>query len=134
MPTDVIANINYLDRQKRYLSEKPFSWSSELACLPDLPSSNHVTVPHPVKIHDLRGSSPAHLDTHGFTVVQAKTSLRPEDMSNEALIEATYYSEIEDLLWREIPGLTGIAIFGHQVLAIFQLPSFVSLSSPLTSN
>lgn len=34
-------------------------------------------------------------------------------MDDEALIEDTYYAEVEDLLWRQFPDISGIAFLGY---------------------
>ncbi|CAD6441552.1 8cb51d38-37e5-4b3e-8cad-3d6bbc0c8fb8 [Sclerotinia trifoliorum] len=77
--------------------EKPFNWSSELAGLPGLPDSNHLVTPQTVTIQDI------------------PTSLKPEHFNNEDIVEASYYSEIENLLWKERADLTAIAVLGHQL-------------------
>lgn len=115
MNSDIVSKVYYLDRAERFQVEKPFNWSTELDVLNGLPKSNHLVTPHAVTIHDINDGTHTSLDTHGFAFVKSTTFLNREDFDNEALIEATYYSEIEDLLWRERPDISGIAFLGHQV-------------------
>jgi len=111
---DITSNIYYLDRDERFQTEKPFSWSAELAFLPGLPPSNHIFTRHLTKIRDVRGRDFTDVDTQGFTFIQLPTSLKPEEMDNEALVEAIYYPEIEDMLWSQFPDISRIAFLGHQ--------------------
>ncbi|KAI9656532.1 MAG: hypothetical protein M1821_004739 [Bathelium mastoideum] len=115
MAGDVASRIYYLDRAERFEREKPFNWSTELAALPNLPESNHVVSPQSVIVHDIRERSPASLDVEGFAFVKSPTSLKPDDFDDEATIETRYYSEIEELLWKEYPQFTGMAFLGYQV-------------------
>ncbi|KID60292.1 methyltransferase, partial [Metarhizium brunneum ARSEF 3297] len=111
----ITSNIYHLDRAKLYETEKPFNWSAELACLPGLPGSNHVFTSQTVNINNVRGCTPPSLDTQGFEFVKSTTSLKPEDFDNDNLIQTTFYSEIEKVLFEQLPDVTAVAFLGHQV-------------------
>lgn len=115
MMDKITSKIYHLDRAKLYETEKPFNWSAELACLPGLPGSNHVFTSQTVNINDVRGCTPPSLDTQGFEFVKSTTSLKPEDFDNDNLIQTTFYSEIEKVLFEQLPDVTAVAFLGHQV-------------------
>lgn len=115
MSGDITSNICYLDRDERFETEKPFSWSTELAFIPGLPPSNHISTQHLAKIRDVRGCDSTNLDTQGFAFLRVPTCLKPEEVGDEALVESIYYAEIEEMLWSRFPDISRIAFLGHQV-------------------
>lgn len=114
MSGDITSNICYLDRDERFQTEKPFSWSTELAFIPGLPPSNHISTHHLAKIRDVRGCESINLDTQGFAFLHVPTCLKPEEVDDEALVESIYYAEIEEMLWSQFPDISRIAFLGHQ--------------------
>lgn len=115
MGGDIVSKICHLSRSERFSTEKPFNYSAELAILPGIPPSNHEVSFEPVTVHDVREYESPRLETHGFTFSKSQTGLSSEDFDDEALVERVLYPELEDLLWKERPDLSGIAFLGHQV-------------------
>ncbi|HEX6242778.1 MAG TPA: CmcJ/NvfI family oxidoreductase [Polyangiales bacterium] len=101
----VEAELNYLDHD----GTRPVTYAFPAPA--GKPQSSVKPLPRRVRIEDGRLASPSpSLDTHGFTLLRAPTSV--VDFRDEAAIRGAYYAEAEAILKRAT-GAAKVVIFDH---------------------
>ncbi|KAI5853291.1 hypothetical protein GGS23DRAFT_608388 [Durotheca rogersii] len=87
----VNADMHFLGRLEKYLSEKPYS----LRYPPSdkIPQSNVEREKHILTITSIRGLGDLGIDTYGFDVIILNSKMKYEDFSSEESIKSIYLSE-----------------------------------------
>lgn len=81
------------------------------------PQRNYIEQPFPVPLTDIRGTEHAFtLDNAALQILSdVPTSTTYETYTDDALIERTYYPEVESLLLTHIPNAHKVVIFDHTI-------------------
>lgn len=113
---DEVATIRYAKPLPLFKEEKPFIILSNLTAGENDPRRTNVEFEDGEEqvIHDIRGrEAEFSLDAHGFQVAHHTTGVRRWNSARD--IEEQYFREVEDLLRREMAGITEIHIFDWRV-------------------
>jgi hypothetical protein len=120
---DEVASFKYFKWQDLYHSVKPYL---ALMDVPEgVPRANFEFEPGPEEIvHDMRGHE------HEFTLDKNAFAVRFHESQvvdfNKDTVEQFYFPEIEDLLRKEIDGISNICFFDWKVSIIQNTPSLLS--------
>ncbi|KAL2833901.1 hypothetical protein BDW59DRAFT_138258 [Aspergillus cavernicola] len=81
------------------------------------PQENYAAIGHQVSLNDIRGhESEYHLDKDAFEPLQNIPSTMSYEMwESDETVKTTYYSEVEDLILKNVPGAHKVAIFDHTI-------------------
>ncbi|MCJ1309173.1 hypothetical protein MMC25_002829 [Agyrium rufum] len=113
---DIETHLPYLSRVNLYETEKPFGADFPVDHFDGAKLSNHVFEQVPITVQDARDRGPFDLDTNGFCVLQAETSLAAVEASNtKTPAIARFLTEIERLLYKSFPGYSRIEVMDFQV-------------------
>ena len=102
----VETTLKYIARDKLYEAEKPYSVEFEIDkhVSADAKQTNHILVSQPVAVTAIEASDNFTLDTHGFCVINARTSLQVDDaLMRPENVEVLYLDEIKDILQDYFP-------------------------------
>lgn len=82
-----------------------------------LPQENYSAVQHQVQLTDVRGhENEYNLDKDAFQVIQSVPSaMTYESWDSDSTVKSTYYPEVEDLLFKNVPGAQKVLIFDHTI-------------------
>jgi len=79
------------------------------------PQRNYTEHPHPVLVSDIRGREREfEVNYHGFGVVSGIDSKEKEFTSDDS-IRTNYYPEVEETIFKHIPGAKRVILFDHTV-------------------
>ncbi|KAL4812938.1 hypothetical protein BDW67DRAFT_169181 [Aspergillus spinulosporus] len=81
------------------------------------PQENYNAVAHKVSLTDLRGHEAEYnLDKDAFAVLQnVPSAMTYESWDSDETVKTTYYREVEDLLFKTVPGTHKVVIFDHTI-------------------
>jgi hypothetical protein len=98
------TTLQYLARDKLYETEKPYSAEFEVEEHNGVKKTNYILSAQPVAIHAIQPSDKFSLDTNGFCIINAKTSLQLQDaLTRPDAVESAYLNEIEAILCERFP-------------------------------
>ncbi|RMJ08400.1 hypothetical protein CDV36_011981 [Fusarium kuroshium] len=101
-PRNFTTSVPYIARDPLYQKEKPFSCDFNHG--DSIFARNHKCHPISITVKDIVSPTEFNLDTHGFCVLKANTSVDPERaLANKREIEVSYSQEIEKLLHENFP-------------------------------
>ncbi|KAL4926671.1 putative methyltransferase [Aspergillus undulatus] len=81
------------------------------------PQENYNAASHEVSLRDIRGhESEYNLDKDAFSVLQnIPSALTYESWDSDETVKTTYYSEVENLILKNVPGAHKVVIFDHTI-------------------
>ncbi|KAK8084483.1 hypothetical protein PG997_005754 [Apiospora hydei] len=86
----VVSEMHYLEQQKLYETEKPYSLRFPPNGIPQLPQSNVKRERHQIQLHSMRQRKDLTLDSCGFELLVSPCSIPYEDFANPQRIQDTY--------------------------------------------
>lgn len=103
-PGRIDTTVQYLARNERYKTEKPYAADFEINEQTGAQKTNHIFSAQRVSITTIEAPDDFDIDTHGFCVVKAKTDLKPEDaLKKPQEVEAAYLNEVKAILHKRFP-------------------------------
>ncbi|KAL2864247.1 uncharacterized protein BJX67DRAFT_361645 [Aspergillus lucknowensis] len=81
------------------------------------PEKNHTAAEHAISVTDIRGhESEYNLDKDAFQPLQhISSAMSYEAFDSDETVKTTYYSEVEDLLLKNVAGAHKVVIFDHTI-------------------
>lgn len=111
---DIRTELMYLVKDARHETEKPYDLRFDAGSA--IPRTNMANESRPVVIHDFRHlQNSRSLQEYGFTSAKIERMLTAAEFSSDKIVEAIYYPEVINLLWRQFPGAAEIKILEHIV-------------------
>ena len=118
------SKVPYIARDPLYNEEKPFSCDFDHS--DSIYATNHKFDWQPIIVKDVVNPDDFNLETHGFCVLKANTSLSPDNaLADKQKIEDSYSGEIEALLRQHFPEYSRIEMMNVVVRQIFISVSFL---------
>lgn len=98
------TTIQHIARDVLYTDEKPYSAEFEVEANESVRSTNYILSTERVVIHAIDPADNFELDTHGFVLVNANTSLDVDEaLKHPEVVESSYFEELRAVLLDRFP-------------------------------